>query len=42
MGQMLRDLGIEPAALFINVVSFLLLIWLMKRFLFGPVGTLID
>lgn len=42
MGQMLRDLGIEPAALFINVVSFLLLIWLMKRFLFGPVGTFID
>lgn len=42
MGQMLRDLGIEPAALLVNVFSFGLLVWLMKRYLFGPVGLFIE
>jgi len=42
MGQMLRDLGIEPAALLINAVSFVLLIALMKRYLFGPVSAFLE
>jgi F-type H+-transporting ATPase subunit b len=42
MGQMLRDLGIEPAGLLINAVSFVLLIALMKRYLFGPVSAFLE
>jgi F-type H+-transporting ATPase subunit b len=42
MSDILKQLGIEPEALLINLVSFLLLLWLMKRFLFQPVGSFIE
>lgn len=42
MADLLHDLHIDPGALLVNLVSFLLLIWLMKRFLFGPIGSFIE
>lgn len=36
--QILTDLGIEPGALLVSVVGFVLLLWLFKRFLFGPIA----
>lgn len=42
MSSLLHDLHIEPHALVVNIVSFVLLIWLMKRFLFGPIGSFIE
>ncbi len=42
MSTMLHDLGIEPGALLVNIVGFVLLLYLMKRFVFPPIGTFID
>jgi len=39
--SILHDLGIEPRELLVNGVGFLILLWLMKRYLFGPVGSFI-
>lgn len=36
--QLLHDLGIEPGALLINIIGFLLLLWFFKRFLWGPIS----
>lgn len=36
--ELLHQLGIEPGALLINIVGFLLLLAFMKRFLFGPIS----
>jgi F-type H+-transporting ATPase subunit b len=36
--QILTDLGIEPWALLVNVVGFVLLLLLFRRFLFGPIS----
>ncbi len=36
--ELLKELGIEPGALLINVFGFLLLLWFMKRFMFGPIS----
>ena len=36
--ELLHQLGIEPGALVINIVGFLLLLAFMKRFLFGPIS----
>lgn len=38
MGDVLDQLGIEAGALVVNIVGFLLLIYLMRRFAFGPIG----
>jgi F-type H+-transporting ATPase subunit b len=40
--EMLETLGIEWQALLLNIISFVLLVWLMKRFLFKPVGQFVD
>lgn len=42
MADLLHDLHIDPGALIVNLVSFVLLVWLMKRFLFGPIGSFIE
>lgn len=42
MAHILHELGIEPGALVVNLVSFLVLLWLMKRYLFGPVGAFLE
>ncbi|MBU0608208.1 MAG: F0F1 ATP synthase subunit B [Armatimonadetes bacterium] len=36
--QLLHDLGIEPGALLINILGFLVLLWFFKRFLWGPIA----
>jgi F-type H+-transporting ATPase subunit b len=36
--QLLHELGIEPGALLINILGFLLLLWFFKRFLWGPIA----
>jgi len=36
--QLLHDLGIEPGALLINILGFLLLLWFFKRVLWGPIA----
>jgi F-type H+-transporting ATPase subunit b len=40
--NIIKELGIEPSALLINTISFILLVWLMKRFMFKPVGLFIE
>ena len=36
--ELLHDLGIEPGALLINILGFLVLLWFFKRFLWGPIA----
>jgi F-type H+-transporting ATPase subunit b len=38
----LHDLGIQPRLLVVNVAAFLLILWLLKRFFFGPFGKFLD
>ncbi len=38
---LLEDLNINPAAILVNIVGFLLLLALLRRFLFQPVGNLL-
>lgn len=33
----LEQLGINPALIVVNVLGFVLLLWLLKRFLYGPI-----
>lgn len=40
-GGLLQQLGIEPKVLLIQIVGFVLLYLLLKRFLFGPIGNLL-
>jgi F-type H+-transporting ATPase subunit b len=42
MGSILHDLGIEPGALLMNGISFIVLLWLMARFMFKPVGSFME
>lgn len=36
--DLLRDLNIDPAVILVNIVGFLILLALLRRFFFGPVG----
>lgn len=36
--QLLHDLGIEPGALLINIIGFVLLLWFFKAKLWGPIS----
>ena len=42
MEQILHMLGIEPKAILVQIAGFLVLLWLLKRFLFGPVSNMMD
>lgn len=42
MASILHDLGIDPRVLLVNIVGFIVLLWLMKRFMFGPVGVVVE
>ena len=42
MAQILHDLGINPNALLINIIGFLILLWMMKKMLFKPVGSFLE
>lgn len=36
--ESLKTLGFEPGALLINIFGFLILLWIFKRFLYGPIA----
>lgn len=36
--ELLHTLGIDPAVILTNIISFLLLVWLLKRFMIGPIS----
>ncbi|MEI6499847.1 MAG: F0F1 ATP synthase subunit B [Armatimonadota bacterium] len=36
--QALKTLGFEPAVLAMNIFGFLILLWVFKRFLYGPIA----
>ncbi len=39
---LLEGLGLEPGALLVNIVGFLLLLYLLRRFAFGPVSEFME
>lgn len=40
--EILHQLGIEPGVIAVNIVGFLLLMWLLSKFAFGPVRELMG
>ncbi|MGQ9525783.1 MAG: F0F1 ATP synthase subunit B [Armatimonadota bacterium] len=42
MEQILHALNIEPKAILVQIAGFLVLLWLLKRFLFGPVSNMLE
>ncbi len=38
MASILEALGIEPGAIVVNIIGFLLLLYLLRRYAFGPIG----
>ncbi len=40
--EVLEQLGIEPGIMVVNVVGFLILLALLSKFAFGPVGQILD
>lgn len=42
LASALKDLGIEPRLLLVNAAGFLVLFWLLKRYLFGPVRKVLS
>lgn len=42
MASILHDLGIEPGVLVVNITGFVILLWLMRRIMFKPVGAFIE
>ena len=37
ISNLLHDLGIEPAVILVNIIGFLILLALMRRYFFGPI-----
>lgn len=42
MGELMHQLGIEPATIVVEMVGFVLLLLLLKRFLWGPVTEYLE
>lgn len=42
MSQLMEQLGLEPRLLLMQAISFLVLYWVLRRFLFGPIGNMVD
>lgn len=42
MNEIFASLGIAPIQIVINAVGFLVLLFLLNKFLFGPVGTILE
>jgi len=42
LGPLFEQLGIEPRFLLINAISFLILLWLLGKFLYGPINQLLQ
>lgn len=42
MAELFHALGLEPKILLVNIAGFVLLVVLLKRFAFGPIGEILD
>lgn len=42
MAELFHALGLEPKILLVNIAGFVLLVVLLKRFAFGPIGDILD
>lgn len=42
MGELFHTLGLEPKILLVNIAGLVLLVVLLKRFAFGPIGEILD
>ncbi len=42
MASILEQLGIEPGAIVVNIVGFLILLYLLRRFAFGPISSFME
>ena len=40
--EMLQSLGIDPKLVIVQVVGFLILLWLLNKFVFKKVFTILD
>ncbi len=40
--EVLKELGIEPGVMVVNIAGFLLLLWLLSKFAFGPIRDVIS
>lgn len=40
--ELLHDLGIEPPVILVNIIGFLVLLALLRKFFFGPVGEFLS
>lgn len=40
--EILTTLGINPQVILANIISFLLLLWLLKKFMLAPLGSIIH
>ncbi len=38
LGELLHDLRIDPPVILVNIIGFLILLALMRKFFFGPIG----
>jgi len=42
MGEILTNVNFDPIAFTLNAVGFLILLWLLNKFLFAPAGQMLD
>ena len=42
MHSLFEQLGIRPDLILVNIISFLILLWLLKKFLFKPIAAMLD
>ncbi len=42
MSQLMEQLGLEPRLLLMQTISFLVLYWVLKKFLFGPISHMVQ
>jgi F-type H+-transporting ATPase subunit b len=38
----LHDLGVDPTVIIVNIVGFLILLWFLKKFLYGPITNMLE
>ncbi|HOM70669.1 MAG TPA: F0F1 ATP synthase subunit B [Armatimonadota bacterium] len=42
METLFEELGIDPTIIVVNIIGFILLVWLLKRFLYRPITQMMD
>lgn len=40
--KVLHDLGVDPTVIIVNIVGFLILLWFLKKFLYGPITNMLE